>query len=295
MGNTRILRAIAIAWISIVTAFAQDKSFDWRPANLESLRLVSGETYAGRTYRPGSDGGAIHVVIGARQPVTVAMTWEDDWNNATKHPERMYELDFLCVREHVVNTLYECHLPSARPMILLVRDERRSNQAVLTGIGAVLGRGVDPRILASTNGVTIQYYRWACVENCREPQFQWTVLAKEKYKVTTVPKIYNLLTPERDGQQLSIRIKANQPMTVAVLPMAVADELYENAERLNSALSKTACKQRGVEKLSFECSFNLADGPQSIVVAPDQKNPPRKNAEIELQTVKCVENCDLMK
>ena len=126
MGNTRVLRAIAIAWISIVTAFAQDKSFDWRPANLESLRLVSGETYAGRTYRPGSDGGAIHVVIGARQPVTVAMTWEDDWNNATKHPERMYELDFLCVREHVVNTLYECHLPSARPMILLVRDERRS-------------------------------------------------------------------------------------------------------------------------------------------------------------------------
>ena len=60
----------------------------------------------------------------------------------------MYELEFsIGVREHVVNTLYV--LPVGMPMILLVRDERKSNQAVLTGIGAVLGRGVDPRFLAT--------------------------------------------------------------------------------------------------------------------------------------------------
>ena len=123
MGNTRVLRAIAIAWISIVTAFAQDKAFDWRPATWSLCAWCLGQLWR-RTYRPAADGGDIHVVIEARQPVTVAMTWADDWSNATKHPERMYELDFLCVREHVVNTLYQCHLPSARPMILLVRDER---------------------------------------------------------------------------------------------------------------------------------------------------------------------------
>ena len=250
MSTRRILTAIAIAFLSMATAAAQDKTFDWRPANLESLRLTSAETFSGRVYRPGADGGNIHVIIEARQPVTVAMAWADEWDSAKQHPERMYELEFLCVREHVVNTLYECHLPSARPMILLVRDERKSNQAVLTGIGAVLGRGVDPRILATPNGVTIQYYRWACVQNCREPEFQWTILAKEKYKVTTVPKIYSLLTPERDGQQLSIRLKASQPMTIAVLPASVADQLSDSVESLNSALSQTACKQRGIEKLS---------------------------------------------
>jgi hypothetical protein len=295
MGNTRVFSAVAVACLSIASAGAQEKAFDWRPANLESVRLAAGDTFSGRVYRPAPDGGNIHVGIEARQPVTVAMTWADDWNRATQDPERMYELDFLCVREHVVNTIYECHLPSARPMILLVRDERKSHEAIVTGVGAVLGRGVDPRIFATPNGATIQYYSWACVENCREPEFQWTVLAREKYKVTTAPKVYNLLTPERDGQQLSIRIKASQPMTIAVLPMSVADGMYENGESLNSALSKTACKQRGIEKLSFECTFNLADGPQAIVVAPDEKNPPHKKAEIELQTVKCVANCDLMK
>jgi hypothetical protein len=283
-----------MVWLSASMAPAQDKVFGWRPANLESLQLNPAQTHSGRVYHPSPDGGDIHVGIEAQQPVTVAMAYEDDWKNATQHPERMYALDFRCVRQHVVNTLYECHMPSARPMILLVRDERAREGAILSGVGAVLGRGVDPKILASPNVVSIQYHRWACVENCREPEFQWIVLAKEKYKVTTIPKIYNLLTPERDGQQLSIRIKGGQPMTVAVLPTSVADQLYENPGSLNSALSKTTCKQRGVEKLSFECTFNLADGPQAIVVVPDQQNPPRKKAEIELQTVKCVANCDLM-
>ena len=295
MGNTRALVALTVALFLVSTATAQDKTFDWRPANLETLRLDPAETFGGRVYHPGADGGNIHVGIEARQPVTVALTWEDDWNNAAHHPERLYELDFRCVREHVVNTMYECHLPSARPMILLIRDERKgTGGAILSGVGAVIGHGVNPRIFAAPNGVSVQYYKWACIENCREAQFQWTVLAKEKYKTSTNPKIYNLLTPERDGQQLSIRIKASQPMTVAVLPSTVADELFEHPGSLNSLMSKTSCKQRGIEKLTFECSFNYADGPQAVVVMPDGNNPPSKKTEIELQTVKCVANCDLM-
>jgi hypothetical protein len=47
--------------------------------------------------------------------------------------------------------------------------------------------------------------------------------------------------------------------------------------------------------MNFDCTFNLADGPQSLIVMPDGPQISHKKAEIELQTVKCVGNCDLMK
>jgi predicted metal-binding protein len=46
--------------------------------------------------------------------------------------------------------------------------------------------------------------------------------------------------------------------------------------------------------LKFERAFNAADGPQTVVVVPELSAavPAHKKAEIELQTVKCVANCD---
>jgi hypothetical protein len=39
----------------------------------------------------------------------------------------------------------------------------------------------------------------------------------------------------------------------------------------------------------------LADGPQSLIVAPESTDRvPHKKAEIEMQFVKCVENCALL-
>jgi len=47
--------------------------------------------------------------------------------------------------------------------------------------------------------------------------------------------------------------------------------------------------------LEFQCTFNLADGPQSLIVAPEATgNVPHKKAEIQMQFVKCVENCELL-
>jgi len=109
-----------------------------------------------------------------------------------------------------------------------------------------------------------------------------------------VPKIYSLLTPERDGQQVNVRVKAPIPMTIALLPSELADQVYDNPATLASALSKTSCKQRGVQSLSFDCTVNLADGRQSLVVVPDTAKIPHKKAEIQLQTVKCAANCDLL-
>ena len=156
----------------------------------------------------------------------------------------------------------------------------------------VLGRGA--RQFIAPNDVTVTYYSWTCVQNCIQPEFQWFSLVREKYELTSVPKIYSILTPERDGQQVNVRIKAPVPMTVALLPSDLADQVYDNPGALSSALSKTSCKQRGVQSLSFDCTVNLADGRQSLVVVPDAGKIPHKKAEIELQTVKCSANCDML-
>jgi hypothetical protein len=284
--------AMLVCALSAVSS-GQDRVFDWRKANSESVQLDPADYHTGRVYRPGPDGGGIHVDISARQPVTIAMTWMEDWTAAQQHPEQPRELSFRCLREHVVSTTYICQLPPGRPMVLLIRDERSGDRMLMKSIGAVIGRN-GARVFVSPNDVNIQYYSWSCVSNCVQPEFQWSRLVKEKYKLTSIPKVYNLLTPEYDGQQLFVRVKAPLPMTIAVIPQELADAVYENPAELSSTLSQTSCKQRGVQSLSFNCTFNLADGPQSIIAVPDATFSGSKKVEIELQTEKCVANCNLL-
>lgn len=272
---------------------AQDKAFDWVRASDESAQLDPMDYHAGRVYRPGSQGGNLHVDIQSKLPVTIALAPNDEWTAALQNPGAVPHLDFLCVREHVVNTTYECHLPNDRPMVLLVRDERRPDRAVIQGVEAVLGGGA--RRFVSPNDLKITYYRWDCVQNCIQPEFQWSVLVKEKYELSSSPKVYSLLTPERDGQPVWIRVKAPIPMTIALLPSEVADKIYDDPSSLSSALESTSCKQRGVQTLNFNCKVNLGDGRQSLVVVPEgHGNVPHKKAEIEMQSLQCTEHCDLL-
>src|SRR5581483_6750740 len=273
--------------------FGQEKTFNWVRANDESVQLDPADYHTGRVYRPGNDGGNIHVDIAAKQPVTIALAWLDDWNAVLQHPETAGTIEYHCLQQHVVNTTYECHLGPDRPMVLLIHDERTPDRAILTGIGAVLTHGAKQFI--SPNSLHVQYYSWACVDNCNQPEFRWVRLVKEKYQLTATPKIYSLLTPERDHQPVNVRIKAPVPMTIAVLPSKFADQVYDNPETLPSALANTSCKQRGVQSLNFDCAFNLADGPQSLVVLPSSlTHVPHKKAEIELQAVKCWNNCETL-
>jgi hypothetical protein len=117
---------------------------------------------------------------------------------------------------------------------------------------------------------------------------------KEKYELTTVPKMHSVLTPEHDGQRVNVRFKAPIPMTIAVLLSKVADQLYDNPANISSALAGTSCKQRGVQSLSFDCNFDVADGPQSLVVLPEASIPSYKKPSVELQTYKCVASCSLV-
>ncbi len=159
-----------------------------------------------------------------------------------------------------------------------------------SGIGAVWGHNV--RQFVSPNGLHVQYYSWNRTRIAFSREFQWIRLVKQKYEVSSVPKIYSLLTPERDGQHLSVKIKAPVPMTIAVLP-SKADSGLRQPVNATIGTREYLLQARGVQSMTFDCSFNAAGGPQSIIITPDASASSRKKAEIELQTVKCIVNCDV--
>jgi hypothetical protein len=82
-------------------------------------------------------------------------------------------------------------------------------------------------------------------------------------------------------------------MTVAIVPSRVAEELRGKPENLDSALNRRPCVERSVRSANFECMFDLADGPQSLVAVPEagSKVPPNKKTEVEVIASKCVANC----
>jgi hypothetical protein len=318
MRNTKIPFLVAVLLLGVFAAPSfgqQDRVFNWLPGNDESVRLDPANYHAGLTYRTFPSGGNIQVDIKSELPVTVFLTSADDWNLALQHPEALGDLKQLCPREHVVEVRYSCFVPPV-PMNLIVRDERNNpDQAVFAGLGAVLdprnktdravGEGIAAiftgqgsaatRRFKAPNDVHIQYFRWECVENCIQPQFQWTWQVKEKYQLTSFLKVYGGFAPDHDGVQVSIKIKSPVPMVVAMLPSDIANQLHAKPEMFESALEKNPCQQRGVQSSQFECKFNLADGPQSLIVVPeDTASIPHKKAEIEMQFVKCVANCELL-
>jgi hypothetical protein len=295
MRTQFILATLACALIG--PAWAQQlppRTFDWVRATDEVVQLDPADYHTGRVYRPGPDGGNMHIIIQAKRPVTLAMIGAEEWKAAQQHPETWGNLEFRCMREHVTSTTYECHLPPGKAMALVIHDERTPDRAIVQGIGAILGQG-GARMLVSPNDVQITYHSWSCVANCIQPEFQWVRLVKEKYELTPVPKLYSILTPEHDGQKLWMKIKAPVPMTLGVVPAKLADQVYDKPDELGSALSHTSCKQRGIQTMEFDCLFNLADGPQSLLILPSSPVKSHKKAEIEVQSYKCVANCDLLK
>src|SRR5205823_2174944 len=117
--------------------------------------------------------------------------------------------------------------------------------------------------------------------------------SREKYEPVPTPKLYGIAL-ENDGQKLWVKIKSQVPMTLAVVPSNMADQIYDHPDTLNAVLSQTSCKQRGVQSLEFDCTFNIADGPQSLLVLPDTPLRRHKKAQLEVQTYKCVANCYLL-
>jgi len=324
MCTTKIVPALVV-FLCASPALAQQKAFEWQRGTEESVRLDPANYHGGKSYS--AQGGTIHVDIDAQQPVSIFMTSEGEWNRAMQNPEMLSSIRMVCLREHIIKVTYTCDLP-LEPMQLIVRDDRESQSATaFAGLGAVLkstealaivepelGRAVGvvnavgsgiagmlgrqsnatPRHFVAPNDVNIQYYRWICISNCFPRQFQWIQQAKEEYKLTTFLKLYGGYAPDRDGELVNIKIKAPVPMLVAVVPSSVANQLHGKPDMLEPALEKTSCQQRGVQSQTFQCTFNAADGPQSLIVVPEAgEKVPHKKADVEFFASKCVTNCAL--
>jgi len=283
MRNSAIIAAVLCALAPLT--FGQGRAFDWTPADSETIPLEPAGLRASRVYYPAVGGGDMHVRIDSRYPVTVAMAWADEWNAALR-PGAPANFSFLCVKEHVISAIYECHLPSERPMIITFRDERKPEKPNLSTIGAILGPEV--RQFISPNDLHIQYY------HCIQPEFHWRRILNEKYQITPVPKLYSLMTPDHDGQELSLKIKSPIPLTVALLPSHLADQVYDKTVTLTDALDQTGCKERGVQSMSFNCTFDVANSTQTLLILPDIDFSGHKKATVEVDTVKCVEHCEYL-
>jgi hypothetical protein len=271
----------------------QESTFDWLPSNDESPRLDPADYHTGRVFKPGDQAGNVHVDIEAQEPVTVEMAPAEEWSEALRHPELLPRVTFRCVREHVTKTTYICDVAPGHPMTLVLRDERDSAHTAVTAFGATFNDRGTVREFVSPNDIHIQYYRWACVQNCNPPRYQWMSELKETYDLTSAPKIYDGITPDRDGEPFSVKMNSPVPMTVAIVPSRLADELRENPDSLASALDKRPCIEKSVRSTAFECTFDLADGPQSFIAVPEAGStvPPNKKAEVEVIASKCIANC----
>jgi hypothetical protein len=320
MKTCKIWRVFGFSAIFALASpsFGQQRIFNWLPANDEGVRLDPANYHSGRTYNPGPQGGNLHVDIKSQLPVTIFMADADAWSAALQHPEQIAGVRQVCPRDHVTETTYTCELP-AEAMTLVIQDERISpDHAAFTGLGSVLDPHngvVDPankvervigigvasvlkaqnsgaRHFAAPNDVHIQYFRWDCVENCIQPEYQWFNQVKEKYDLTSFLKVYGGFAPDHDGTQVSIKIKSPVPMIIAMLPSQIADQLHAQPGMLETALEKNTCQQRGVQSLLFQCTFNAADGPQSLIAVPESTSTvPHKKAEINMDVVKCIANC----
>lgn len=296
LEKRELLAFVLICGLSLGAArawSAQESTFDWMAANEESARLDPADYHTGRVFKPGDQAGNVHIDIDSREPVTVEMAPAEQWSETLRHPELLPRVTFRCIREHVTKLTYVCSVPSGHPMTLVLRDERNPDRTAVTDFGAGLSDRGTVREFISPNDIHIQYYRWACVQNCNPPRYQWTGELKETYDLTSALKAYDGITADRDGEPFSVKINSPIPMTVAIVPLRVAEELRENPENLDAALNSRPCVERSVRSATFECTFDLADGPQSLVAAPEasSKVPPNKKAEIEVVASKCVANC----
>src|SRR5262249_34900801 len=145
---------------------------------------------------------------------------------------------------------------------VVLNSDNPTERAIGTSISAVIGAEQSQHRFKSPNDVHIQYFEWDCIENCVQPEYQWIDQIKEKYKLSGLAKVYSGYTPQYDGQQVSVKVNSPIPMTVAILPSSIANQLYGNPQMFESALMKNSCQQRGVQTLQFQCTFNAADGPQ---------------------------------
>lgn len=305
MSNCKLLQTNGLLAVALASGFAmcafgraaQEPTFDWQAMNDQSVRLDPSDYHTGQVFKSSDRVGNVHIDIEAQAPVTVEMAPAGEWSEALRHPELLPRISFRCVREHVTKMTYTCEVPVGHSMTLVVRDERDGGRTANVGFGLNMDArdniGGTVRDFVAPNDIHINYYRWVCVENCSPPQYQWTTELKERYGVTRAMKVYDGIAADRDGEPFSVKVNSPVPMTVAIVPTPVAERARANGGDIEGVVGSGNCTQRGAQSGTFECMFDVSDGPLSLVAVPERgsKLGSNEKAEVEVQASKCVANC----
>ncbi|HKW76142.1 MAG TPA: hypothetical protein VJN64_11505 [Terriglobales bacterium] len=285
---------LAAAFACALTARAQQKTYGWIPQGSDSYRMVSG-AYNGVAVFNTQGYQALHIRldIDAREPVGIGVVALDDWNNAVHNPELLHKLNYACLTEGVTRLNFSCDFfPSYTSRVVVVRDLRRVDRPSVAGVGAPLVRMAYNGFFS--NEIRVTPFHWGCTAYCDlpdPPSYAWVDLRREKYQITSALKSYGPFTPQKDDDKIRIYVKSPFPMTVAMVPSDLVDQLYDNRDQAHEILSKTSCKQYGVQKSTFDCTLQMSDGPQQVVLLPEVEINKKKKAQVEISTVQCVANC----
>jgi hypothetical protein len=284
------VRRLLIGTLLLTAAAAgQSKRFDWVPTQSRSYRLEPEKWQAAVNY--GITPLHLRISVQATNPVTLAVVRTEDWNNALQHKDAMAQLPLQCQSQGLTHSTYTCDLENLDgERMLIVRDQHSPN--VVLSDAMTMGIRAAARNLTAATELTLTGLRWACVQGCDPPEYGWVNAFKEKFQLTPIGKTYGPLTPDRDGAEMHVKLKAPIPMLVAVLPVAEADRLRANPLEADKLLAGVACKQRAMQSAEFNCTLKLADGTQQIVLMPEPGvNVPKKKAEIKVDAVRCIANC----
>ena len=293
----RTIKSLAFCTLALTALClqAQQKSYDWIPQTPDSFRIGPGYHSGVAVYNPhGWEAIHVRLDIAARQPVSVGVVRLEDWNNAVHNPEMLPKLDYACLTEGVTHISYSCNFyASYTSRVVVVRDSRGTERPIVTGAAAPFVRYGVNELFA--NDVRVTPYHWGCVSNCDlpdPPQFAWVDLRKEKFEITSALKSYGPFTPERDDEKMRVRVKSPFPMTAAVITSSQADELYAHPEEAREILSKSSCKQYGIQSSTFDCTLQKNDGAMQVVLLPEVEIKKKKKAEVTISAVQCVANCE---
>jgi hypothetical protein len=306
------LTAFVVLIASVATGFAQQKQYGWVPDGSNTFRIMPGAYNGIAVFQPhGWEPIRIRMDIDAREPVMIGVVPLDDWNKAVQNRDLLRNLNYACPMQGVTRLNFSCDFTTSfTPRVVVVRDMRRrehwehrdrdrdrdrerdDDQPIVSGVGVPMARMAFNEYFA--NNVHVTPYHWDCTEYCNlpdPPQFGWVDLRREKFEISSSMKSYGPFTPQKDDDKIRIYVKTPFPMTVALVPSAMVDDLYTHKDQAQEILAKTSCKQYGVQKTTFDCTLQKSDGPQQVVLLPEVEINKKKKAQVEISTVKCVANC----
>jgi hypothetical protein len=291
--RSKCLLALVGIFACATFAFAQQKTYGWIPQGSDSYRMMPGAYNGIAVFNvQGFEPLHIRLDIEAREPVAIGVVPLDEWNNAIHNPELLHKLNYACLSEGVTRLNFSCDLSGFTSRVVIVRDLRRVDRPNVAGAGAPMVRMAHNGFFS--NEIQVTPFHWGCTSYCDmpdPPSYSWVDLRREKYEITSAFKSYGPFNPQKDDDKIRIYVKSPFPMTVALVPSDVVDQLYADRDQAHEILSKTSCKQYGVQKSTFDCTLQMSDGPQQVVLLPEVPINKKKKAQVEISTVQCVANC----